>query len=111
MAVDETENASDTAVDNSANPVEALIERRIGNPDKALGTASKERVARHVVTQYDHSLVNTESRFAVPKTVETRRRKGFGTLCFYGPPGTEKNRFGRAHRTKAGVAVNGASSV
>ena len=50
LAVDETENASDTVVDNSANPVEALIERQIGNPDKALGTASKEHGARRVVT-------------------------------------------------------------
>jgi SpoVK/Ycf46/Vps4 family AAA+-type ATPase len=82
LAVDETDIASDT--------VEALIERQIGNADKALGTTSKERGARRVVTQYDLSLVNTESRFEVPKIVEALRRKGFGTLCFYGPPGTGK---------------------
>jgi SpoVK/Ycf46/Vps4 family AAA+-type ATPase len=82
LAVDETDTASDT--------VEALIERQIGNADKALGTTSKERGARRVVTQYDLSLVNTESRFEVPKIVEALRRKGFGTLCFYGPPGTGK---------------------
>jgi SpoVK/Ycf46/Vps4 family AAA+-type ATPase len=86
LAVDET----DTALDNAANQVEALIERQIGNADKALGSASKERGARRVVTQYDLSLVNTESRFEVPKIVEALRRKGFGTLCFYGPPGTGK---------------------
>ena len=77
-------------VDAAADQVEALIERQIGNADKALGTLSKERGARRVVTQYDLSLVNTESRFEVPKIVEALRRKGFGTLCFYGPPGTGK---------------------
>jgi len=69
---------------------EALIERQIGNADKALGTTPNERGARRVVTSYDLTLVNTESRFEVPKIVEALRRKGHGTLCFYGPPGTGK---------------------
>ncbi len=69
---------------------EALIERQLGNADKALGQAREERGARRVVTQYDLSLVNTESRFPVPRIVEALRRKGFGTLCFHGPPGTGK---------------------
>ena len=69
---------------------EALIERQLGNADKALGNAGGERGARRVVTQYDLSLVNTESRFPIPKIVEALRRKGFGTLCFHGPPGTGK---------------------
>jgi SpoVK/Ycf46/Vps4 family AAA+-type ATPase len=42
------------------------------------------------VTRYDLGLVNTESRFPVPRIVEALRRKGFGTLCFHGPPGTGK---------------------
>jgi SpoVK/Ycf46/Vps4 family AAA+-type ATPase len=70
--------------------VEALIERQLGNADKALGNAGGERGARRVVTEYDLSLVNTESRFEIPRIVEALRRKGFGTLCFYGPPGTGK---------------------
>jgi SpoVK/Ycf46/Vps4 family AAA+-type ATPase len=70
--------------------VEVLIERQLGNADKALGNTTKERGARRVVTNYDLSLVNTESRFEVPKIVEALRRKGYGTLCFYGPPGTGK---------------------
>ena len=70
--------------------VEALIERQLGNADKALGNNTKERGARRVVTNYDLSLVNTESRFEVPKIVEALHRKGYGTLCFYGPPGTGK---------------------
>ncbi|MCM5681644.1 AAA family ATPase [Schlegelella sp. S2-27] len=69
---------------------EALIERQLGNADKALGTAGGERGARHVVTHYDLGLVNTESRFEVPRVIEALRRKGFGTLCFHGPPGTGK---------------------
>ncbi len=69
---------------------ESLIERQLGNADKALGNTTKERGARRVVTNYDLGLVNTESRFEVPKIVEALRRKGYGTLCFYGPPGTGK---------------------
>ncbi len=73
-----------------AGHAESLIERQIGNADKALGNVGGERGARRVVTSYDLGLVNTESRFEVPKIVEALRRKGFGTLCFYGPPGTGK---------------------
>ena len=70
--------------------LQALIERQLGNADKALGNNAPERGARRVVTHYDLSLVNTESRFEVPKIVEALRRKSYGTLCFYGPPGTGK---------------------
>ncbi|HJV96682.1 MAG TPA: AAA family ATPase [Albitalea sp.] len=73
-----------------AGAVEALIERQIGNADKALGNGNGERGGRRVVTAYDLALIHTESRFEVPKIVEALRRKGFGTLCFYGPPGTGK---------------------
>ncbi|MEQ1808028.1 MAG: AAA family ATPase, partial [Burkholderiaceae bacterium] len=69
---------------------ETLIERQLGNADKALGTTHPERGARSVVTSYDLALVNTESRFEVPKIIEALRRKGIGALCFYGPPGTGK---------------------
>ncbi len=70
--------------------MESLIERQLGNADKALGTSGSERGARRVVTQYDLSLVHTESRFELSKIIEALRRKGYGTLCFYGPPGTGK---------------------
>jgi SpoVK/Ycf46/Vps4 family AAA+-type ATPase len=81
--------AGDAGADTGA-ALEALIERQLGNADKALGNASSERGARRVVTHYDLGLVNTESRFEVPKIVEALRRKSYGTLCFYGPPGTGK---------------------
>jgi SpoVK/Ycf46/Vps4 family AAA+-type ATPase len=76
--------------DSGGATAEALIERQIGNADKALGNSSGERGARRVVTTYDLDLVHTESRFPIPRIVEALRRKGFGTLCFYGPPGTGK---------------------
>ena len=84
--------ATDPAADRAERcaAFEALIERQIGNADKALGTPSPERAARRVVTSYDLGLVNTESRFEVPKIVEALRRKSYGTLCFHGPPGTGK---------------------
>jgi SpoVK/Ycf46/Vps4 family AAA+-type ATPase len=70
--------------------IESLIERQLGNADRALGQNQKERGARLVVTSYDLGLLNTESRFPVPKIVEALKKKGHGCLCFYGPPGTGK---------------------
>jgi SpoVK/Ycf46/Vps4 family AAA+-type ATPase len=69
---------------------QALIERQLANADQALGTARSERGARAVVTQYDLSLLNTESRFEVPRIVQALQRRGHGTLCFHGAPGTGK---------------------
>jgi len=77
-----------------AGHVEALIERQIGNADKALGHALAGRGARRVVTTYDLDLVNIESRFPITRVIEALRRKGVGTLCFYGPPGTGKTALG-----------------
>ena len=69
---------------------EALIQRQLGNADQALGTGGGERGARPVVTRYDLSLLNVESRFEVPRIVEALQRRGHGSLCFHGPPGTGK---------------------
>ncbi len=69
---------------------EAMIERQLGNADKALGTSRKQAGARRVVTTYDLSLLNVESRFEMPKVIEALRRRGHGTLCFHGAPGTGK---------------------
>ncbi len=82
--------AGSSAQGEGGEAVEALIERQLGNADKALGNAQGERGARLNVTQYDLSFVNTQSRFEVRKIVEALRRKGCGTLCFHGPPGTGK---------------------
>ena len=69
---------------------EALIQRQLAGADKALGTAGNERGARAVVTQYDLGLLNVECRFEVPRIIEALKRRGHGTLCFHGPPGTGK---------------------
>jgi SpoVK/Ycf46/Vps4 family AAA+-type ATPase len=69
---------------------ETLIERQLANADKALGTPRPERGARVVVTDYDLSLLNIESRFELPRMVEALQRRGHGTLCFHGAPGTGK---------------------
>ena len=69
---------------------EALIERQLAHADKALGTRERRHPERRVVTRWDLSLLNLESRFAVEAVVEALRRRGHGTLCFHGPPGTGK---------------------
>jgi SpoVK/Ycf46/Vps4 family AAA+-type ATPase len=96
-----------------AGHVEALIERQIGNADKALGTGLLGRGPRKVVTSYDLSLVNTESRFEVPKIVEALHRKGVGTLCFYGPPGTGKTALAEhiAHALQRPLMIRQASDL
>jgi len=52
--------------------------------------AGFSREALPVVTHYDPGLLNVESRFEVPRIVEALRRRGHGTLCFHGSPGTGK---------------------
>ena len=76
--------------DGGALGVQALIERQLGNADKALGQDNQRHAARRVVTTYELSLLNVESHFEVPRIVEALRRRGHGTLCFHGPPGTGK---------------------
>ena len=79
------------AVAPAATPFELLIERQLANADKALGSSNtREKGARPVVTCYDLSLLNVESRFEVPRIVEALARRGHGTLCFHGAPGTGK---------------------
>jgi SpoVK/Ycf46/Vps4 family AAA+-type ATPase len=77
-----------------AAATESLIERQLGNADKALGGAKPERGARPVVTSYDLSLLNVETRFEVPRIVQALARRGDrlmgSTLCFHGAPGTGK---------------------
>lgn len=82
--------AGSTQTADDATATEALIERQLGNADRALGSAGQERGARLVVTTYDLTLLNVESRFPVPRIIESLRRRGHGTLCFHGAPGTGK---------------------
>ena len=82
--------AASSADSADTGAYEALIQRQLGNADKALGSANQERGARPVVTHYDLSLLNVETRFEVPRIIEALRRRGHGTLCFHGAPGTGK---------------------
>jgi SpoVK/Ycf46/Vps4 family AAA+-type ATPase len=77
-----------------ASPVEKLIERQLKNADLALGTRTDALPARRMVTQYDLSMLNIESRFDVPRIVEALKARGHGSLCFYGAPGTGKTALG-----------------
>ena len=91
--------AQPEAGDPAAEPVafEALIERQLGNADKALGGTRPERGARAVVTRYDLTRLNVESRFELPRIVQALQRRGElakgSTLCFHGAPGTGKTAF------------------
>ncbi|MBP8019565.1 MAG: ATP-binding protein, partial [Hylemonella sp.] len=73
---------------------EKLIERQLKNADLALGTRTDALPARRMVTQYDLSMLNIESRFDIPRIVEALKARGHGSLCFYGAPGTGKTALG-----------------
>ena len=96
-----------------AAALQSLIERQLGNADKALGNGAGAAVARPAVTTYDLSLLNIESRFEVPRIVEALRRKGAGTLCFHGPPGTGKTALAEhiAHALQRPLLVRQASDL
>ncbi|MES2718489.1 MAG: AAA family ATPase [Pseudomonadota bacterium] len=70
--------------------LEPLIERQLGHADRALGQPGGALAARPVVTQYDLSLLNLDSRYPVERIVDSLRLRGAGTLCLHGPPGTGK---------------------
>ncbi len=74
---------------DGAGDFEQLIQRQLGNADQALGS-STERGARRVVTAYSLSLLNVESRFELPRIIEALQRRGHGSLCLHGAPGTGK---------------------
>ncbi len=73
---------------------EKLIERQLRNADLALGNSTDPVGPRRMVTQYDLSMLNVESRFELPRMVQALRARGHGTLCFHGAPGTGKTALG-----------------
>jgi SpoVK/Ycf46/Vps4 family AAA+-type ATPase len=85
------EAAATADATDPAAAVERLIERQIAHADLALGNAERTAApARPVVTTYDLDLLHVESRFEIPRIVEALRRRGHGSLCFHGAPGTGK---------------------
>ncbi len=70
--------------------IETLIERQLAQADRVLGQAGSSARPRPVVTQYQLGLLNIDSRFPVERIVESLRRRGHGTLCLHGAPGTGK---------------------
>ncbi len=89
-----TQGATTAATAVTISPLEKLIERQLKNADMALGNRAELPPARRMVTQYDLSMLNTESRYEVPRIVEALKSRGHGALCFYGAPGTGKTALG-----------------
>ncbi|MBL8352363.1 MAG: AAA family ATPase [Burkholderiaceae bacterium] len=77
------------AAADDAGALEPLIERQLGHADRALGQLGGPG-ARPVVTRYELSLLNLDSRFPVERIIDSLRQRGHGTLCLHGAPGTGK---------------------
>ena len=71
-------------------PVESLLLKQLDLSDKALGNKTKADDFRPVVTTYDLSLLNIETRYPVTRILDSLKARPRATLCFYGPPGTGK---------------------
>ncbi len=78
----------EAAVDALAN--ERLVSRQLLHADKALGLVDVSPQARPAAARYSLDLIHCECRFALPRLIEALRRRGLGTLCFHGPPGSGK---------------------
>jgi SpoVK/Ycf46/Vps4 family AAA+-type ATPase len=79
-----------------ADSVEALVLKQLDRSDAALGFKEDDRESkfRPLVTTYDMSLLNIESRHPVEKMIDAIRKKSKASLCFYGMPGTGKTALG-----------------
>jgi SpoVK/Ycf46/Vps4 family AAA+-type ATPase len=76
--------------------VEDLVLKQLDRSDAALGFKEEDRESkfRPLVTTYDLTLLNIESRHPVDKMIEAIKKKGKASLCFYGMPGTGKTALG-----------------
>ena len=76
--------------------VEALMLKQLERSDEALGHKEENDKSQYrpLVTTYDLSLLNIETRHPVEKIIAALKSKGAGSLCFYGMPGTGKTALG-----------------
>ena len=76
--------------------VEALMLKQLERSDEALGHKEESEKSRYrpLVTTYDLSLLNIETRHPIEKIITALKNKGAGSLCFYGMPGTGKTALG-----------------
>lgn len=77
-------------VQNEHYSIDFLIEKQLKNADAALGLSDQKSTATPLVTQYNLSVLNLESRFEIQKIIHSLKARGHGTICFFGPPGTGK---------------------
>lgn len=68
---------------------EELVRRAIEQSQKALSRRQREDL-RTPVTQYSLDLLNLQGAFGVQQIIQSLKRHGNGSLCFYGLPGTGK---------------------
>ncbi len=88
LAGDHPEAGVTSAGDAALN--EQLITRQLAHADKALGQGDSAHLRRVPAPSYALDLIHCESRFELPRLVQALRRRGMGSLCFYGPPGSGK---------------------
>ena len=76
--------------------VEALMLKQLERSDEALGYKEENDKSQYrpLVTTYDLSLLNIETRHPVEKIIAALKNKGAGSLCFFGMPGTGKTALG-----------------
>ncbi len=76
--------------------VEALMLKQLERSDEALGYKEENDKSQYrpLVTTYDLSLLNIETRHPVEKIIAAIKNKGTGSLCFFGMPGTGKTALG-----------------
>ncbi len=86
--------ASGDKLQKPLSAFETLIERQLKNADLALGNRVELPPSRKMVTSYDLSMLNVETRYEIPRVVEALKARGHGNLCFYGAPGTGKTALG-----------------
>ena len=100
LAIPIAHAAPDKAAEPALSAFEQMIERQLKNADFALGNRVELPPSRCMVTSYDLSMLNVETRYEIPRIVEALKARGHGNLCFYGAPGTGKTALGE-HIAKA----------